>query len=112
MNTVRGVGFGVTTSRPAAEVNSSETDHQAISTWSHNDSLCQQAIARCSFGALVPAGVKVSFANLAKQAPLSEQMGSRLPRHAMTWRICYEPDLGYVVHTQASRILVNSVAWD
>jgi hypothetical protein len=54
----------------------------------------------------------VSFANLAKQAPLSEQMGSRLPRHAMTWRICYEPDLGYVVHTQASRILVNSVAWD
>jgi hypothetical protein len=78
----------------------------------HNNSLCQQAIVHFNIAAMVPAGGRVSFADIAKQTPLTEQMVGRLLRHAMTMRIFCEPEPGYVGHTQASKILADPIGRD
>ncbi|ROW02484.1 hypothetical protein VMCG_06063 [Cytospora schulzeri] len=75
----------------------------------HNNSLCQQAIAHFGIAAMVPPGGRVSFADIARQTPLTEQDVGRLLRHAMNMRIFYEPEPGMVAHTKASRILADSV---
>jgi hypothetical protein len=54
----------------------------------------------------------VSFAEIAKQTPLTEQMVARLLRHAITQRIFREPEPGMVAHTQASKILADPVIRD
>lgn len=61
---------------------------------------------------MVPAGGRISFADIAKQTPLTEQMVTRLLRHAMTMRIFYEPEPGFVAHTKASKILTDPVTND
>jgi len=78
----------------------------------HNNSLCQQAIVRFDIASKVPAGGEVSFAEIAKQTPLTEQMVARLLRHAMTMRIFREPRQGYVAHTKASKILADPILRD
>ncbi|KAH8646476.1 S-adenosyl-L-methionine-dependent methyltransferase [Tricladium varicosporioides] len=75
----------------------------------HNNSLCQQVITRFGIAAMIPPGGRVSFADIAKQTPLTEQMIGRILRHAMTMRIFYEPEAGMVAHTKASRILIDPV---
>lgn len=54
----------------------------------------------------------MSFADIAKKTPLTEQMVGRLLRHAMTMRIFYEPEPGMVAHTRASKILADPVTND
>jgi hypothetical protein len=61
---------------------------------------------------MVPPGGQVSFADIAKQTPLTEQMVSRLLRHAMTMRIFREPEPGMVAHTKASKILADPITRD
>jgi hypothetical protein len=56
----------------------------------------------------VPLGGRVSFAEIARQAPLTEQMVDRIIRHAAMMRIFYEPKTVMVAHTKASSLLVNS----
>ncbi|KAI0139844.1 S-adenosyl-L-methionine-dependent methyltransferase [Xylariaceae sp. FL1272] len=75
----------------------------------HNNSLCQQAIAHFGIASMVPSGGSVSFAHIADQTPLTEQMVGRLLRHAMTMNIFREPERGQVAHTKASKILVDPV---
>ncbi|TEY28929.1 hypothetical protein BOTCAL_0989g00010 [Botryotinia calthae] len=61
---------------------------------------------------MVPAGGRISFADIAKQTPLTEQMVTRLLRHAMMMRIFYKPKPGFVAHTKASKIFINPVTND
>ncbi|KAG8169256.1 hypothetical protein KVR01_000001 [Diaporthe batatas] len=75
----------------------------------HNNSLCEEVIAHFGIAAMVPLGGKVSFADIAKQTPLTEQMVTRILRHAMTMRIFHEPEPGMVAHTKASKILTDAV---
>lgn len=56
---------------------------------------------------MVPAGGKTSFAEIAKQTGLTEQLVGRILRHAMTMRIFHEPEPGIVAHTRASKILTD-----
>ncbi|GAP82382.1 putative sterigmatocystin 8-O-methyltransferase [Rosellinia necatrix] len=72
-----------------------------------NNSLCLQAIARYGIANLVPPGRHVSFAELARQTTLNEQMMTRLLRHAMTMRIFREPEPGQVAHTKASKLMAR-----
>lgn len=58
---------------------------------------------------MVPAHGQVSFADIAKQTPLTEQMVGRILRHAMTMRIFHEPQPGMVAHTKVSKILADPV---
>lgn len=58
---------------------------------------------------MVPPGGKVSFVDIAKQTPLTEQMVGRILRHAMTMCIFHEPEPGMVAHTKASKILADPV---
>lgn len=51
----------------------------------------------------------MSFGDIAKQTPLTEQMVTRLLRHAMTMRIFRESRPGYVAHTKASKILTDPI---
>lgn len=71
--------------------------------------MCQQAICHFGIAAMVPAGGRVSFAEIAKKTSLTEQMVARLLRHAMTMRIFYEPEPGFVAHTKSSKILADPV---
>ncbi|KAI1089145.1 sterigmatocystin 8-O-methyltransferase [Rostrohypoxylon terebratum] len=73
-----------------------------------NNSVCLQAISRYGIANLVPSGGRVSFADLAKQTGLEEQMIARLLRHAMTMRIFREPEPGQVAHTKASKLIASS----
>lgn len=66
-------------------------------------------ISRFGIAALVPAHGQASFADIAKQTPLTEQMVGRILRHAMTMRIFHEPQPGMVAHTKASKILADPV---
>jgi len=61
---------------------------------------------------MVPSGGQISFSDIAKQTGLSEQSVARLLRHAMTMRVFREPQLGMVAHTQASKMLADSVMND
>lgn len=61
---------------------------------------------------MVPLGGKVSFADIAKGTPLTEQTVGRLLRHAITMHIFQEPEAGFVSHTKFSKILVNSTTND
>ena len=61
---------------------------------------------------MIPPGGRVSFGDIAKQTPLTEQMVTSLLRHAMTMRIFCEPMPGFVAHTKASKILIDPVAND
>jgi hypothetical protein len=74
----------------------------------HNNATCFNAIARFSIAAKVPLGGQVSFAELARQTPLSEQILTRLLRYAMTFHVFQEPELGMVAHTKASKALADS----
>ncbi|EPE26281.1 S-adenosyl-L-methionine-dependent methyltransferase [Glarea lozoyensis ATCC 20868] len=78
----------------------------------HNNSLCSQAITRFRIASLIPPGGTKSFAEIASQTPLSEQMVTRILRQAMSMRIFCEPEPGMVGHTKASRILVDPVTND
>ncbi|KAI1078170.1 sterigmatocystin 8-O-methyltransferase [Whalleya microplaca] len=73
-----------------------------------NNSVCLQAISRYGIANLVPLGGHISFAELAKQTGLEEQMITRLIRHAMTMRIFREPEPGRIVHTKASKFIASS----
>jgi hypothetical protein len=56
---------------------------------------------------MVPEGGRASFADIAKQTPLSESAVTRLVRYAMTFRVFCEPEPGMVAHTKASRSLTD-----
>lgn len=71
-----------------------------------------QAIATFKVADMVPANGRVSFVDIAKATPMTEQMTARLLRHAMTMRIFCEPEPGMVAHTAASKILRHSAAND
>ncbi|KAI2601754.1 sterigmatocystin 8-O-methyltransferase [Hypoxylon sp. NC1633] len=73
-----------------------------------NNSVCLQAISRYGIANLVPLGGHTSFAELAKQTGLEDQMITRLLRHAMTMRIFREPEPGQVAHTKASKLIASS----
>ncbi|KAI0148064.1 sterigmatocystin 8-O-methyltransferase [Hypoxylon sp. NC0597] len=73
-----------------------------------NNSVCLQAISRYGITSLVPVGGHISFAELAKQTGLEDQMITRLLRHAMTMRIFREPEPGQVAHTKASKSIASS----
>ncbi|KAK7743303.1 hypothetical protein SLS62_010675 [Diatrype stigma] len=51
---------------------------------------------------------QTTFASIAKQTGLPEQMVKRLLRHAMTMRVFREPEPNSVAHTQASKILTET----
>ncbi|XXH01443.1 hypothetical protein Hte_007803 [Hypoxylon texense] len=70
-------------------------------------SACLQTIARFGIASLVPPNGRVPFAEIARQTPLTEQMVSRIVRHAITMRIFCEPEPGVVAHTKASRLLAR-----
>ncbi|KAF4629778.1 hypothetical protein G7Y89_g8370 [Cudoniella acicularis] len=70
-------------------------------------SACLQVIAHFDIAKLIPPGDRLSFAEIAKQTPLTEQMVGRIIRHAVTMRIFHEPEPGIVAHTKASRMLAN-----
>ncbi|KAI1406894.1 S-adenosyl-L-methionine-dependent methyltransferase [Hypoxylon sp. FL1857] len=75
---------------------------------SYNNMVSLQAITRFKIASLVPTdGGQTSFASIAKQTGVSEQMIQRLLRQAMTMRVFREPKPGFVAHTQASKILTN-----
>ncbi|KAI0023442.1 sterigmatocystin 8-O-methyltransferase [Xylariomycetidae sp. FL0641] len=73
-----------------------------------NNSVCLQAISRYGIANLVPLGGHVSYAELAKQTGLEDQMITRLLRHAMTMRVFCEPETGQVAHTKASKLIASS----
>lgn len=54
---------------------------------------------------MVPSGGQMSFADMAAQTRLPEQMVRRLLRHAMTMRVFRETEPGMVAHTRASKAL-------
>ncbi|KAK8024992.1 sterigmatocystin 8-O-methyltransferase [Apiospora arundinis] len=78
----------------------------------HNNSLCLEAIAEFKVADVVPLNSSVSFADIAKQTPMTEQMTARILRHAMTMRVFHEPEPGMVAHTAASKALHHSGAND
>lgn len=65
------------------------------------------AITTFKIASMVPRNGKISFGDIAKQTPMTEDMTTRLLRHAMTMRIFREPEPGMVAHTAASKVLVN-----
>lgn len=65
-------------------------------------------MARFGIASLVPPGGRISFAEIASQTPLTEQMVGRIIRHAaVTMRVFCEPEPGVVAHTKASRRLAD-----
>lgn len=78
----------------------------------YNNSLCEQAVSKYGIVSMIPAGGKVSFADIAKETPLSEEKITRLIRHAITMRIFQEPEPGFVTHTKLSKFLTNTVSND
>jgi 6-hydroxytryprostatin B O-methyltransferase len=56
----------------------------------------------------VPLDRAVSFAEVAKQAGVDENMLKRVLRYAMTNRIFHEPEPGMVAHTSVSALLARS----
>lgn len=71
----------------------------------HNNSACLQAISRFNIASLVPDGGQVSYAEIARQTPLSELTVKRLLRHAITMRVFRETEAGLVAHTSASKFM-------
>jgi hypothetical protein len=71
-------------------------------------SACLQTIAHFDIAKLIPPGDQLSFAEIAERTPLTEQMVSRIIRHAVTMRIFREPEPGIVAHTKASRMLASA----
>ncbi|KAK8087645.1 hypothetical protein PG997_002606 [Apiospora hydei] len=69
---------------------------------------CVQSIIRFDIAAAIPLGGQISFTDIAANTPLTEQMVGRLIRHAATMHIFHEPEVGFVAHTRASRLLVRS----
>ena len=61
---------------------------------------------------MVPSGGKISYADLAVQTGLDEQMIRRLLRSAISMRIFQEPEPNMVAHTKASKMLVDPIAND
>ena len=61
----------------------------------------------CRLGILdmVPAGGKLSFAEVAEKTDLSHAEVRRVLRHAMTMRILQEPEPEMVAHTKVSRFM-------
>ncbi|KJZ71732.1 hypothetical protein HIM_08874 [Hirsutella minnesotensis 3608] len=78
----------------------------------HNNSICLQAVSRFHIASLVPPGGQISFAEIARQIGLGEQIVRRVLRHAMTMRIFHEPEPGMVAHTKSSKTLRNPVMND
>ncbi|KAI0173473.1 S-adenosyl-L-methionine-dependent methyltransferase [Hypoxylon sp. FL1284] len=78
----------------------------------HNNSVCLQTIAEFHIADMVPPYGRVSFGEIAKQTPMTEQMTARILRHGMTMRIFCEPEPGMVAHTAASKLLNHSAAND
>lgn len=56
----------------------------------------------------VPLDRPISYAQLAKERSVDEDLLKRILRHAMTNRIFYEPESGLVAHTCVSALLVRS----
>ncbi|EQK98076.1 hypothetical protein G6O67_007694 [Ophiocordyceps sinensis] len=91
----------------AAEVSDLLLDPPALlrKNGAHNNNVCLQAIARFDMAGMVPSGGQMSFADMAAQTRLPEQMVRRLLRHAMTMRVFRETEPGMVAHTRASKAL-------
>ncbi|KAH8751348.1 putative Sterigmatocystin 8-O-methyltransferase [Diaporthe sp. PMI_573] len=73
----------------------------------HNNPTCMLAIATFNIASVVPGNGMISFREIAQQTPMTEEMTTRLLRHAMTMRIFQEPQPGMVAHTSASKVLTN-----
>jgi 6-hydroxytryprostatin B O-methyltransferase len=56
----------------------------------------------------VPLDHGVTFAQLAKERNVDEDLLKRILRHAMTNRIFHEPEIGLVAHTSVSALLARS----
>lgn len=65
------------------------------------------AITTFNIASMVPGEGMISFGEIAKQTPMTEEVTTRLLRHAMTMRIFKEPQPGMVAHTSASKVLTN-----
>ena len=61
---------------------------------------------------MVPHGGKISYADIAAQTGLGEQMVRRLLRSAISMRIFQEPEQNMISHTKASKMLVDPIAND
>ncbi|OAL70068.1 hypothetical protein A7D00_5597 [Trichophyton violaceum] len=75
-------------------------------------SACLQAISHFGIAELIPPNGQASFKEISDRTPLTEQMVSRIIRHATIMRIFCEPEPGIVKHTKASRILADPDARD
>ncbi|KAI0410565.1 S-adenosyl-L-methionine-dependent methyltransferase [Xylaria grammica] len=78
----------------------------------HNNLVSLGAIAEFKIADTVPPNGCMSFREIADQTPLTEQMTTRLLRHAITMRVFREPEPGMVAHTAASKVLSHSAASD
>jgi predicted DNA repair protein MutK len=78
----------------------------------HNNPVCLQAIARFNIAAMIPVGGHISFADVAQNTGLSEQIVARILRHAITMRVFHEPQPRVLGHTKTSRMLANSIVND
>lgn len=76
----------------------------------HNNPVCMLAITTFDIASMVPSNGKISFGEIAERTPMTEEMTTRLLRHAMTMRIFREPEPGMVAHTAASKVLTNQGA--
>ncbi|EFE34668.1 O-methyltransferase, putative [Trichophyton benhamiae CBS 112371] len=70
------------------------------------------AISHFGIAELIPPNGQASFKEISDRTPLTEQMVSRIIRHAAMMRIFCEPEPGIVKHTKASRILADPDARD
>ncbi|EGE01163.1 sterigmatocystin 8-O-methyltransferase [Trichophyton equinum CBS 127.97] len=73
---------------------------------------CLQVISHFGIAELIPPNGQASFKEISGRTPLTEQMVSRIIRHATMMRIFCEPKPGIVKHTKASRILADPDARD
>ncbi|ROV87601.1 hypothetical protein VSDG_09604 [Cytospora chrysosperma] len=77
----------------------------------HNNPVCMLAITTFDIASMVPSNGKISFGDISKQTPMTEEVTTRLLRHAMTMRIFQEPDPGMVAHTAASKMVEALEKW-
>lgn len=66
-----------------------------------------QAIANLGLAKTVPIGGQATFADIAAGSGIAESVTRKLIRHAVARRIFFEPSLGVVTHSAASRLLAE-----
>ncbi|PCH05686.1 O-methyltransferase, family 2 [Penicillium occitanis (nom. inval.)] len=74
----------------------------------HHDMSSLRWIYHFKIAEAVPLDRPISYAQLAKERSVDEDLLKRILRHAMTNRIFYEPESGLVAHTCVSALLVRS----